>query len=231
VPPPPPNQKSTPTGAIAGGVVGGVAVIAGVVAAIFFFLRRDRKKKEAGAAAVDPNSGGAVGPTVVPSGPTSPQYEDPNKTGAWVNDASHPSGGYFVPAGTAPQMQQNASPQWGVSPPTTQQPGYQNYDPNAQYTGAAAVAGYPNRDQTTSPGALSQGSEQRFSTAGTVANHGDGQVSPGQGVAYPAGGAYAGNAGQGYVPPPHGVAEMQANMNQGPWRGDTYEVEGSQPAR
>ncbi|KAF9870528.1 hypothetical protein CkaCkLH20_12018 [Colletotrichum karsti] len=137
------NKSSTPVGAIVGGVVGGLAVIALVGLGIFLILRKKKQPAQ-------PQQ--FQQPTVNQQPPMAqgdyPSHASPNQYAA----GSHTQSLYDPKFGAQGGYPQN----FGGTPPPQggyQQPGY-------------FVAGnmVPDRADTTSPGAVSQFTDHRYST-------------------------------------------------------------------
>ncbi|KAK1508656.1 hypothetical protein CTAM01_02442 [Colletotrichum tamarilloi] len=157
------SKSSTPVGAIVGGVIGGIAVIALIGFGIFFILRKKKKTQQ------QPGPGPHGQPPMMnqqqqhqpppmgyapaPQGSPAP-YAAQTQTHSFYEPKYDGQGGY-------PQQHYGSTP----PPPPQQGGGYQQ----PYYSGNMAV---PDRADTTSPSAMSQGTHSnRLSTRPVSPNH------------------------------------------------------------
>ncbi|KAJ0304206.1 hypothetical protein COL5a_005340 [Colletotrichum fioriniae] len=159
------SKSSTPVGAIVGGVIGGIAVLALIGFGIFFILRKKKKTQQP---QPGPGSQGQppmmsqqqqqhqpppMGYAPAPQGSPAP-YGAQTQTQSYYEPKYDGQGGY-------PQQNYGSTP----PPPPQQGGGYQQ----PYYNGNMAV---PDRADTTSPSAMSQGTHSnRLSTRPVSPNH------------------------------------------------------------
>ncbi|TDZ23380.1 hypothetical protein Cob_v003665 [Colletotrichum orbiculare MAFF 240422] len=141
------NKSSTPVGAIVGGVIGGIALIALIGLGIFLILRKKKQNPQQQQQQQQQppqqqmaQGGGYASPPLHQQSPD--QYAATTHTQSFYDPKFGGGAGY--------------APSYGGTPPP--QGGFQQ--PGVYYNGSMV----PDRADTTSPGAVSQVTDNRFST-------------------------------------------------------------------